>query len=73
MTNSPSCASVVYQNKLEEIHKLCHIGFLELNSNNALVIYNLQNSSLLVINPTKKVYMPGALATVHIVMFLFLI
>ena len=54
MTNSPSCASVMYQNKLEEIRKLCHIGFLEINSNCAPVIYDLQNSSILVINPARK-------------------
>jgi len=54
MTKSPSCASMIFKNELNEIQRLCHIGFIEIKPSIAPSIYDFHNSSILLINPAKQ-------------------
>ena len=54
---SPTCVSAVYQNNLKDIKRLCKIGIINLSEHSIPTIIDLQNSSILLINPTnEKIY-----------------
>lgn len=54
LTTSPSCGSAIYQNDIEKINKLCKIGFVEINESTRPKIYDLKNSSVLLVNPARQ-------------------
>ena len=85
LTNAPSCASVIFQNKLEEIKELCTIGLMEISPNTNPTLYDMNNGSVLIINPARKMIYSrcddydrkkevtdGAIVTVHINCFCYL-
>lgn len=54
MTQSPSCASAIFQNNLEDIQKLCKVGFMEISIDEDPMFLDLHNSSVLLVNPARK-------------------
>ena len=51
---SPSCESAIYKNNMEQMKTLCKIGIMEVDSKTNPLIYDLKNSSFLVVNPTRQ-------------------
>ena len=54
LTRAPSCASMIFMNNLEAIHQLCKIGLVEVKPTMNPLLIDLQNSSVLIVNPARK-------------------
>ena len=53
LTRSPSCASSIFRNDVDDIQKLCKIGFVEIEPHVNPTFIDLKNSSILIVNPAK--------------------
>ena len=53
LTTSPTCATAIYQDRLDDVQRLCTIGFMDLKPTTTAVLYELTNSSILVVNPMR--------------------
>ena len=54
LTRAPSCASMIFMNNLEAIHQLCKIELVEVKPAMNPLLIDLQNSSVLIVNPARK-------------------